>query len=130
MALAARRLEQLHEALKKEPPKEKSGPKKDQPPPGGSGTGGTAEPSDLIPPLAQLKVLKALQAELNQRTEEFAKEHPDKSKLSEEGTAELKELEEAQRDIASLFEQMAKLFEKQKQEMPEKQEKKEPEKSP
>ena len=32
---------------------------------------------DVVPPLAQLKVLRALQAELNQQTAEFAQAHPE-----------------------------------------------------
>jgi hypothetical protein len=132
MALATRRLEQLLDALNEEPPK--ASPKKETQP--------AVEPKnpmpdnrgdeDIIPPLAQLKILKALQAELNQRTEEFAKEHKDKGKLTEEEIAELKELEQSQRDIANLFEQMAKLFQEhqQDQEVPVKQSNKEPEKSP
>jgi hypothetical protein len=133
MGLALRRLEQLHEALKQEDPK--SGPKKEpgaksqtnpkgpmtppQPPGGGN--------QDIVPPLAQLKVLRALQAELNQLTAEFAKAHPNPAKLTDEEREELKELEAAQRDIAALFEQMAKLFEEHKLPKPEKPE---PEKMP
>jgi hypothetical protein len=135
MALAARRLVQLLDALTQDPPKAtpKKEPQSGAPPtnpmnpmPGGG------EDEDIIPPLAQLKVLKALQAELNERTAEFAKEHPDKEKLTEEELTELKELEQSQRDIATLFEHMAKLFQeqKQKQEMPEKQGNNEPEKLP
>jgi hypothetical protein len=133
MALAARRLEQLLAVLKEDAPKAPkqkqntqaggTDPGSSQPMPGGGGD------QEIIPPLAQLKVLELLQAELNQRTEEFAKEHPNRDKLTEEEQAELKELEQAQRDIASLFEQMAKLFhekEKPKQEKPAN----EPEKKP
>ncbi|HSQ58668.1 MAG TPA: hypothetical protein VLM40_23305, partial [Gemmata sp.] len=64
----------------------------------------------IVPPMAQLKVLRSLQAELNQRTVEFAKLHPDPGKLSEEERDELKELETAQREVADLFEEIAKLF--------------------
>jgi hypothetical protein len=88
----------------KSPPKNPQGP----PPAGGA-------QQDLIPPAAQLKVLRTLQAELNQRTAEFAKLHPDSDKLTDEEREELKEIEDAQRDIAALFEQMAKLFEHEKQ---------------
>ena len=124
MELALRRLEQLADALKpddpkKQPKKDGTGqtpPKKDgnnppQPPPGGG-------EQDIIPPLAQLKVLRALQAELNERTAQFAKDHPDLSKLKDDERAELKELEQAQREIAELFEKMAKLFEKEKKDEP------------
>jgi hypothetical protein len=118
MTFAARRLEQLLDALKQDDPK--AGPKKEpganpqpksptpMPPPGGGGE------QDLVPPLAQLKVLKALQTELNQQTAEFARAHPDSDKLTEEERGELKGLEQAQREIATLFEQMAKLFDEPK----------------
>ena len=111
--LATRRLSQLLEALQQEQPKAAlkkeettpavpKNPMDPMPKNGGEG--------ELIPPLAQLKVLKALQAELNEKTAEFAKGHPDQDKLTEEERAELKELEEAQRQIAVLFEELAKLF--------------------
>ena len=79
----------------------------------------------------QLKVLRSLQAELNQRTAEFAKEHPDKAKLTDEERDELKELEDAQRDIAKLFQEIAKLFPEGKltPETPDKPDDKQPEKS-
>ena len=64
-----------------------------------------------------MKALRALQAELNERTAEFAKAHPDSSKLTDEERAELKEIEAAQREMAELFEQLAKLFQKQPPEM-------------
>lgn len=118
MALALRRLEQLADALKPDDPK--SGPKKEPQPksppmdpkdPMMSPGGGE---QDLVPPLAQLKVLRSLQAELNQNTTAFAKDHPDPAKLTDEERDELKELEQAQRDIAALFEHMAKLFDDQR----------------
>lgn len=115
MALALRRLEQLLDALKPDEPKKHTpdgggakgpgnaqGPKTTQPMQSGAG--------DLVPPLAQLKVLRALQAELNVLTAEFAKNFPDPDKLTDEQRDELKELEQAQRDIAALFEKMAELF--------------------
>jgi hypothetical protein len=124
MQLAARRLAQLVEALKPDDPKSGSNkepqpktppmpkePMNPMPPPAGGD-------QDLVPPLAQLKVLRSLQAELNERTAEFAKAHPDADKLTDEERAELKELEQAQRDIAALFEHMAKLFEEHKQPPP------------
>jgi hypothetical protein len=128
MNLAARRLEQLLDALKQDDPKAK--PKKDPPPkpPGPMNPmnpmpmGGAQQ--DIVPPLAQLKVLRSLQAELNRNTADFHKEHPDLTKVTDDDLRkeledELKELEQAQRDIAALFEQMAKLFEQEKGEKPE-----------
>lgn len=117
MALAQRRLEQLLDALKQDDPKAKSAKESREPAPKNPASppqGGNRD-RDLVPPLAQLKVLRSLQAELNGRTAEFAKLHPDPEKLTDEERAELKELEDAQRDVAALFEEMAKLFREQKQ---------------
>ena len=117
MEHALRRLEQLADALKPDDPK--AAAKKDPPPanppktpndPMNPPAGGGEQ--DVVPPLAQLKVLRALQAELNDRTAQFAKDHPDADKLTDAEKDELKELEQAQREIAELFEQMAKLFQK------------------
>jgi hypothetical protein len=77
------------------------------PPSGGRG-------QDMVPPLAQLKILKALQAELNQDTAEFARAHPDVAKLTDDERDQLKDLEQAQREIAALFEEMARLFDEHK----------------
>lgn len=120
MSLAQRRLEQLLDALKQEEPKttaKRDPPSKTPNPMNPAPSGGGDR--DIVPPLAQLKVLRSLQAELNQRTAEFAKAHPDPEKLTEEERAELKELEDAQREMASLFEQMAKVFQEAKMGMPE-----------
>lgn len=125
MNLAARRLEQLLNALKPDEPKarikKETGP---APPPKSGGTPPTPPPAggdgDVVPPLAQLKVLRALQEELNVNTADFARAHPDPDKLTEEEREELKELEKVQRDIAALFEQMTQLFEEHKLPKPEK----------
>jgi hypothetical protein len=118
MALAARRLEQLLDSLKPDNPaanaKKAGGPK--QPPKSGGAPsmspGGGDQ--DVVPPLAQLKVLRALQEELNVSTAEFARAHTDADKLMDDERDELRELEKAQREIAGLFEQMAKLFDEHK----------------
>ncbi len=73
-------------------------PMEEKPPPGG------------IPPLAQLKSLRALQAEVNERTTAFAKDHPDPAKLTDDDKDDLRELEQAQRDVAELFEKLAPLL--------------------
>jgi hypothetical protein len=122
MELALRRLEQVLEALKPENPMaKKEREKKDGPMPKSGGGmlpmgGGGGGNDDVIPPLAQLKALRALQSDLNARTAEFDKLHPDRDKLTDEDKEDLKDLEDAQREIASLFEEMAKLF--QMQELP------------
>ena len=115
MDLALRRLEQVLEALKPESQQAKK-EKKDGPPTMPMGgmppmpMGGGGNNGDVIPPLAQLKALRALQADLNTRTAEFDKLHPDRDTLTDEDREDLKELEDAQREIATLFEEMAKLF--------------------
>jgi len=114
MDLALRRLDQVLDALKPDEPQAKK-EKKDGPAPMGGGGmpmggGGGPQNGDIIPPLAQLKALRALQADLNARTAEFDKLHPDRTKLTDEDKDELQDLEAAQRAIASLFEEMAKLF--------------------
>jgi hypothetical protein len=109
--LALRRLEQLAEALKPEPPRDPGRREPNQPGMGPMMPPTSNGPSqDLIPPQAQLKVLRALQAELNERTAEFAKAHPNPDKFTDAEREELQELEHAQREIAALFEQLSRLL--------------------
>lgn len=116
MGLALRRLQQLADALKPDEEKKQGKtaggqPPRPQNPPQGNPDGGGGE-QDVVPPLAQLKVLRALQAELNERTARFAKDHPDPEKLADEEKAELRELEQSQREIAELFEMIAQMFDR------------------
>ena len=114
MDLALRRLDQLLDALKPDQPKPKDdgGPQAGGMPPGGDmpPEGGGDDNADVLPPLAQLKALRALQADLNKQTAEFDTAHPDRAALTDEERDELKELEAAQADITALFEVIAKLF--------------------
>lgn len=114
MDLALRRLDQLLDALKPDPPKKKDdgGQQAGGMPPGGDmpPDGGGDDNADVLPPLAQLKALRALQADLNRQTAEFDTAHPDRAALTDEERDELKELEAAQADITALFEVIAKLF--------------------
>lgn len=103
MELALRRLDQLLDALKQDPPKPKGEP-------GQPAEGQPSENAEGVPPLAQLKALRALQADLNRETAEFDKAHPDRAELTDEERDELKELEDAQAEITALFEEVAKLF--------------------
>jgi hypothetical protein len=101
---ALRRLEQLLDVLKEQT----GGPMRagGGGPEGGEGSG--RPPGDGIPPLAQLKLLRALQVEVNQRTEEFHKKHADLSKLTKEEQAELQSIRREQEDVRGLLEEMTK----------------------
>lgn len=108
---ALRRLDQILESLKDEP--KPNAAKSLDPKVGGDGNAPTPEetqagpPQDGIPKLAQLKALRAVQAELNLETAAFAEAHPDAAKLTDDEKDELKELEQTQREIAELFDKLA-----------------------
>jgi hypothetical protein len=51
--------------------------------------------------------LLALQADILARTEAFDKRYPDRSRLDEEGLAELQALEKEQRELAELVQGIA-----------------------
>ena len=72
--------------------------------PGGGGQGGAE--NDGIPALAQYKLLRNLQAEVNQRTEEFGKQHPDPKKYTDKEKTELQGIRREQQEIASLLEEL------------------------
>src|SRR5262249_9908092 len=79
--LALRRLEQLASALKEE----KDGARLAAGGGGGEGdgAGGGAE-GDGLPPLGQLKLLRAMQSEVNERTEAFRKKHAARENLTDQ----------------------------------------------
>jgi hypothetical protein len=62
---------------------------------------------DTIPALAQLKALRAMQLEVNERTAAFAEANPDSTDLDADALVELRDIELAQRDIADLFDALA-----------------------
>jgi hypothetical protein len=122
MQNALRRMQQILDALK---PDDKQNPQTEiesgsgQGGGGGGGAGAAGQPSGRsIPPLAQLKALRDWQAEINERTAAFANNHPDPAKLTDDEKTELKDLEQAQKDIAELFEQLLPLFQPQGIELP------------
>ena len=107
---AAKRLDNLLDALKEELAKPKKKPKqvakndekKDEK--NDEKKKGGVRPGDGVPAPAQLKALRAEQLDLKQRTEEFAKRHPDKAvQLNENDANELRELEDDQRRLQELF---------------------------
>jgi hypothetical protein len=107
--LALRRLTQVVDALKEAAEKmqqAKGG--------GGAGEGGGEDgeggkskpPGDGIPPVAQLKLLRDLQKDINQRTETFKKQHPDPKKLQEKDRTELESIRKDQQDVAELIDEL------------------------
>jgi len=116
---AIRRLNHILDSLAEDPKKgggdqPKPGDPMEQPggDPGGAGQGGPQQ--NGVPPLAQLKALRGIQAELNTRTREFDTAHPDKSKLTDADREELQELERSQTEVAELFDKLKGEFEKLK----------------
>jgi hypothetical protein len=105
---ALRRLDQLLDALKEEPgmamrpPGGNRGSSQPDGEPGQSGPAG-----DGLPPLVQYKLLRSLQSEINKRTEDFARQHPDASRFTEKDQAELKSIQKEQKEIADLLEEIA-----------------------
>ena len=102
--LALKRLDQLLDALKPDPPGEgpppMGGMPPEMPPMGGM------PPGERLPPLAQLKALRALQADIAERTETFDKAHPDRTKLNDDEVAELESLQKMQLDVAELIKEL------------------------
>lgn len=101
---AVRRLGQLLEAVKSaaEAPQRAS-----RQGGGGGGEGGGGRPAgDSIPPVAQYKLLRDMQTEINKRTEDFRKNHPDPDRLGEKDKAELQSLQKEQRDVAELLDEL------------------------
>ena len=107
---ALRRLDHILESISEKPKpmpmgeKPMGGPMPEMP--GGEGEP-PMKPPGGVPPLAQLKALRAIQAEVNERTAALAKLQPDKEKLNDADREELDELEKTQREVAELLEKIA-----------------------
>jgi hypothetical protein len=103
---ALNRLDQLLDALKTE-----RGLGRSQAQQGGDGGGGAGEQrgnSESIPDIAQLKVLRALQQEINDRTDTFAKQHPNRTKLGDDEKRELDSLSQEQKELSELLDEVTK----------------------
>jgi len=103
---ASRRLDSLREALKPEDalaqrPKKKPDDKQGDDPKGAPQGG--VQAGDGIPPIAQLKVLRSEQQEVNDRTREFAEQHPNLEKLDQPQRDELQSIHEDQERVFELF---------------------------
>jgi hypothetical protein len=102
---AQRRLVQLLESLKEAEGEERPLGN----PPGQQGeddddAGGGGD--DSLPPLAQLRLLRNLQEEINKRTSDFARRHPNLENLQPKAQAELDDIRREQKEVADLLEQM------------------------
>lgn len=100
---AVDRFIQLLDALKNDP--SQNGEQQGEEPGGGSGEAGGAQsgaPRDGIPPVAQLKMLRSLQLEINQRTRELAETRLKENGLSPAQQKELESLGEEQGILADI----------------------------
>jgi hypothetical protein len=61
---------------------------------------------DSLPPMAQLKLLRALQKEVNDKTKAFTQKHPDPKKLDAKAQAELEEIRREQKEVADLLDHL------------------------
>jgi hypothetical protein len=105
---ALRKLNQLLESIKEEQQKLAGGQQQQG---GGGGPGGEGgdeggQQGDGLPPMGQLKLLRAMQEEVNKKTAEFRKEHPDLDDLKEAEKRELDDIRREQREVADLLEKM------------------------
>src|SRR5262249_10580760 len=104
---ALRRLDQLLDALKQDKGMAGGGGQQGGDDGGGQGgQGGPRAPQDGIPHLAQLKALRALQKEVNERTETFNRDHPDAKKLTPAQQGELLDIKKDQRDVGDLLDEL------------------------
>ena len=106
---ALRRLDQLLDAVKSEVAAlQKNGGSGVAGGGGDGGDGGGERGPQGLPPLAQLKLLRAMQEDVNKRTVAFTKAHPDLDKLAEKEKTELAGIRADQHDIEVLLEELRK----------------------
>ncbi len=97
--LASGRLKQLNDSLKPDRPKNGGGQQGQQ---GGGGGGSSPSGGDGIPAAAQIKMLKSLQQELNERTDSFDELIRRQKELNPDQVAELDKLHEDQGILADI----------------------------
>lgn len=51
-------------------------------------------------------MLRDMQAEVNKRTDDFRKEHPDPAKLDEKAKAQLQDIRKSQQEVAELLDEL------------------------
>jgi hypothetical protein len=98
---AADRFAQLLDALKNDPNQQGEGESGENAG-GGGGGGGQGPPRDGIPPIAQLKMLRSLQIEINERTQELDALRLQQKSLSPAQQKELESLSTEQGTLADL----------------------------
>jgi hypothetical protein len=114
---ASRRLARLLDALKQDPAGVPPAGQPGQQGGGGGGEGGGPPPAnrDGIPSLAEQKALRAEQEEVNERTQDFDRRHPELAKMTDEeklnrlppkGRAELQEILDDQKKVHALAEEL------------------------
>jgi hypothetical protein len=104
---ASRRLKHLLDALKPDDAVAQAPKKKPDDKQGGSNQGGGARSGgDGIPPVAQLKALRAEQQEVNERTKEFAQQHPNLQQLDQAQRHELQSIRADQEQVFELFQRL------------------------
>ncbi len=105
-AQAAQRLTRLIESIKEELAKKRPEKKDSAEAKNGEGDQPKMRAADGIPSVAQLKALRSEQVDLNDRTGEFSKRHPNTTNLTPEQRRELEQLEVDQRNLQDLFRQI------------------------
>src|SRR5262249_21197134 len=103
---ALARLESVLQTLKEEQNAPMAARQQDQQGGGDGGAGAGAGDGSEIPPLAQLKLLRQMQVDVNKQTEEFRKEHPDLTKLDDKSKARLQKIRRAQQEVAELLDEL------------------------
>ncbi|MBI3821357.1 MAG: hypothetical protein HY289_01610, partial [Planctomycetes bacterium] len=113
---ALKRLDNLLDSIKEEIAKmdEKKERERNNPPdpdkmPPEDNNNPPPRPGDGIPPMAQLKALRAEQADLLERTEKFAKDHKGKKipdELNDPAKEELQRLSDEQTELHRLFQEI------------------------
>jgi hypothetical protein len=104
--MASRRIDQLLDAMKSDSGRRGGGGGQSGGGSGGGGGGGGGGQDDGVPYMAQLKVLRALQEDLNDRTKSFAKKNPDVNKLSSLAKDEFRRLQQEQQELTELFNEL------------------------
>lgn len=108
---AFQRFQELMEALQQDKDKKPADPQ-EQPPGGNGGGEQQAQPVDTVAMLAQLKMLRSLQVELNARLQSLAKKRDSGNPLTQAELNELKGLGEEQGELAELGAKFLRMFEK------------------